>query len=332
MSCRKLSVFVLFCVVFVACSKASPEEKTLYRKSSPYATLVVTEDERGLRILRFGDSSTAQSIVRVGDPDHVECEYLKVMPVALTLANEPKRVLIVGLGGGSLPSLLRKHYPRMTIDVVDIDPDVVAVAKKFFGFREDTSMHVYVEDGRRYIERCKQPYDIIFLDAYGPENIPYDLATKEFLRAVRRALGPRGVVAGNVWSQSTNSLHNAMLRTYQETFDDLYVINVRDRENEIFLALPRQEPLDRDNLARRASELSKEARFRFDVGEYVTHAFRHADKKKPGSRVLLDKDKPREESSSRVPSHSAASSVLIGWCQGLQADSWPASHSSVTRK
>src|SRR5208282_6398692 len=173
----------------------------------------------------------------------------------LAMVPQPQRVLIVGLGGGSLPSLLRKHYPRMTIDVVDIDPDVVEVAKKFFGFREDAAMHVYVEDGRRFIEKCRQPYDIIFLDAYGPENIPYDLATKEFLLAVRRAVVPKGVVAGNVWSQSTNSLHDAMLRTYQEAFDDLYVINVMNRENEVFLALPRKITIDGADFARRASRL-----------------------------------------------------------------------------
>ena len=160
------------------------------------------------------------------------------MPVTLSWPRNPLRVLIVGLGGGTLPSLLRKHYPRMAIDVVDIDPDVVAVAKKYFGFHEDALMHAYVEDGRRFIEKCKQPYDIIFLDAFGPENIPYDLATKEFLLAVRRAIGPNGVVAGNVWSQSSNPLHDAMLRTYQEVFDDVYVIETGESENEIFLALP----------------------------------------------------------------------------------------------
>jgi spermidine synthase len=179
----------------------------------------------------------------------------------------------------------------MTIDVVDIDPDVVAVAKKFFGFHEDASMHIYVEDGRRFIEKCKQPYDIIFLDAYGPENIPYDLATKEFLLAARRATQPHGVVAGNVWSQSGNSLHDAMLRTYQEAFDDLYVVNAKESENEIFLALPRKTPIDRADLAQRATRLSKDAAFRFDIGGHVAKAFRHADSKDPQMRVLLDKDK-----------------------------------------
>ena len=192
MNCRKLWVLLGFLAVVVLCDKAWPEDKTLYKKASPYATLVVTEDEHGLRSLQFGDDPAVQSIVKVGDPDHVEFEYVQAMLVTLAMVQEPKRVLIVGLGGGSIPSLLRKHYPQLTIDVVDIDPDVLEVAKKFFGFQEDASMHVYIEDGRRFIEKCKQPYDIIFLDAYGPGNIPYDLATKEFLLSAHAPWGPKG--------------------------------------------------------------------------------------------------------------------------------------------
>ncbi len=295
MKCRKLCTFVAFWAVVIACAKGWSDEKTLYRKASPYATLVVTEDEQGLRTLRFGDDPAAQSIVKVGDPDHVEFAYVQAMLVTLSMVKEPQRVLVVGLGGGSLPSLLRKHYPRMTIDVVDIDADVVAVAKKFFGFREDAALRVYVEDGRHFIERCKRPYDIIFLDAYGVGDIPYDLATKEFLAATRRATAPNGIVVGNVWSQNINHLHDAMLRTYQEAFDDVYVITISTCGNEIFLALPGKTPLDRADVAKRAAQLSKDTAFRFDIGEYVNDGFRHADVKDPKMRVLLDKDKASEE-------------------------------------
>ena len=169
------------------------------------------------------------------------------------------------------------------------------MAKKYFGFREDDAMHVFVEDGRRFIEKCKQPYDIIFLDAYGTTEIPYDLATKEFLAATRRATAPNGIVVGNVWSQEINHLHDAMLRTYQEAFDDVYVITISTCGNEVFLALPNKTPLDRADVAKRATQLSKDTAFRFDIGEYVSDGFRHADVKNPKMRVLLDKDKASEE-------------------------------------
>ena len=151
----------------------------------------------------------------------------KAMPVGLAFVKEPKRVLIVGLGGGTIPGFLHKHYPETSIDAVDIDPDVVDVAKRFFGFREDATMKAHVTDGRRFIEECKEPYDVIFLDAFGSDSIPYHLATREFLQAVRRATKPDGVVLGNVWSSSINRLYDSMVRTYQATFDELYIFDVR---------------------------------------------------------------------------------------------------------
>jgi spermidine synthase len=270
---------------------APAAEKTLYKKVTPYTTILVTENEKGLRTLWFTDEDSPQSTVKVGDPDHVELEYAQAMPVALALVPQARRVLIVGLGGGTIPSLLRKHYPRMTIDVVDIDPDVVDAAKKFFGFREDPLMRVYVEDGRKFIAKCKEPYDIIFLDAYGNENIPYDLATKEFLQSVRRAVAPKGVVASNIWAAYCNPLHDPMVRTYQEVFDATQVIEVKGSGNEIVLALPYKVKLDRADLTRRASQLSKDNALRFDVGEYVRTGLQDPAPKDPEVPVLLDKDK-----------------------------------------
>ena len=158
------------------------------------------------------------------------------MTVSLAAVQHPERVLIVGLGGGTIPSFLRKHYPRMQIDVVDIDPDVVAVAKRFFGFCEDAAMRAYVDDGQRFIERCRQPYDIIFLDAFSADSVPYRLATREFLQAVRRAVKPDGVVVGNIWTSNLNPLYNSMVRTYQEVFDDLYLFDVPNAGNQILMA------------------------------------------------------------------------------------------------
>jgi spermidine synthase len=291
----KLYVFVMaLAAAALAWGVASAADKTLYRKASPYTTVVVTENDQGLRTLRFGEDDARQSVVKPGDPDHVELEYARAMPCAMVLAEGPQRALIVGLGGGTIPGLLHKHYPRLAIDVVDIDPVVVEVAKTYFGFREDALLHAYVEDGRKFIERCKQPYDIIFLDAYGPNSIPYALATKEFLQAVRRATAPKGIVASNIWSPGNNPLHDAMVRTYQEVFDDLYVVKVTGAGNEILLAMPRKAKLDGDDFARRAAKLSEEQKLRFDIGQYVRRGFEPLSTKDPLARVLLDKDKPAE--------------------------------------
>ncbi len=273
------------------CVIASAQQKVLYETESKYNTIVVTEDDRGLRTLWFEKGGARQSVVKMGDPDHIELPYAQVMPVGLALVEDPKRVLIVGLGGGTIPSFLRKHYPKMAIDVVDIDPKVVEVAKRFFGFREDPAMRAHVADGRRFIEQSRSRYDIVFLDAFGAENIPYHLATVEFLQAVRRALTPEGIVVANVWSRYSNPLYDSMVRTYQEVFEELYIVDVRDAGNKILIALPRKQPIRRAVLARRARAVSKQKHFRFDMGDLVTYGYRRVREKDPRDSVLRDKRK-----------------------------------------
>jgi spermidine synthase len=275
--------------IFARCDWVPAGEKVLYEKASPFNTIVVTEDDRGLRTLYFELGGVRQSVVKVGDPDHIELAYARVMPVGLAFVTDPKRILIIGLGGGTIPGLLHKHLPAATIDVVDIDPDVVLVAKRYFGFTEDATLHAYVDDGRRFIEECEEPYDIIFLDAFGSENIPYHLATQEFLYSVRQALTPNGIVVGNIWSRSSNDLYDSMVRTYQQVFHDLYIFDVRGAGNEILVALQRDRNIKEADLARRARGVSKKLDFSFDMGEAVTYGFYHAEEVNSLGQILKDR-------------------------------------------
>lgn len=277
--------------VLACCVAVLADQKVLYEKPSPYNTIVVTEDDQGLRTLWFEKHGARQSVVKVGDPDHLELPYARAMPIGLAFVAEPKRILIVGLGGGTVPGFLHKHYPQATIDVVDIDPDVVHVAKRYFGFRDDATMHAHVADGRRFIEECRDPYDLIFLDAFGSDNIPYHLATREFLQAVRRALSPGGVAVGNVWSRTSNRLYDSMVRTYQEVFDDLYIFDVRGAGNKILVALPRPEHVAQDDLARRAKTISADRQFPYDMADVVIDGYHYADEKNTSGRVLRDEDR-----------------------------------------
>ncbi|HPM82154.1 MAG TPA: fused MFS/spermidine synthase [Candidatus Anammoximicrobium sp.] len=263
------------------------DQIVLYEKASPYSTIIVTE-ENGLRTLRFEKDGARQSVVKLGDPDHLELPYARVAFAGLALCGEPRRVMVVGLGGGTLPMFLRKHYPDAAIDAVDIDPDVVYVAEKFFGFRKDDRMQAFVGDGREFVERFRQPYDVIFLDAFSSDSVPPHLTTQEFLRAVRRAVKPSGVVVGNIWSRYSNPLYDSMVRTYQEVFDDLYILDVPGAGNKILLALPRRQSLTREELAQLAGKVSTAKQFRFDLSELVTTGFQHATEKDSAGRVLKD--------------------------------------------
>lgn len=284
---RKLVPFGLVSVLilYVAVSRG---EKVLYQKQSPYNSIVVTEDERGLRTLRFGRYGPRQSVVRVDDPAHIELDYLRSMLVGLAVGDEFQRILIVGLGGGTLPMFLHHHYPKVIIDVVDIDPEVVDVAMRFFGFREDATLRTHVDDGRRFIEASPVTYDLIFLDAYNAENIPYHLATREFLLSVRRILSERGIVVGNVWGRASNPLYDSMVRTYLDVFDELYVLDVRGATNKTLVALPWDRRISRHELTRRAAAVSIQKHFPFDLGRLAEYGFRRVKTTDPGGRVLRD--------------------------------------------
>lgn len=289
--------FHVVLLAFVALATlARADEKVLYEKPSMFGTIVVTEDENGLRVLRFARNGARQSLVKPGDPDYIGLPYARSAFVGLALSEEPRRMLVVGLGGGTLPMFLQKHYPDATIDVVDIDPDVVDVARKFFGFRDDEFLHAHVADGRQFIEQSRQPYDVIFLDAYGSDSVPLHLTTQEFLRAMRQALKPGGVVVSNVWGRYANPIYDSMVRTYQEVFEDLYILDVAGSGNMIVLALPRKQPLNRGELAQLARKVSTAKNFRFDLGDLVNYGFLHAQEKNQRGRVLRDADlkQPRQ--------------------------------------
>lgn len=241
----------------------------LYEKPSPYGIVVITDEGNGLRALRFGRDGVRQSLVKPGDPEYLGLAYLPVALSGLALCGEPSRFLILGLGGGTLPTFLRRYYPEAEIDAVDINPEVAYAAKNHLGFREDARMRVHIADGRHFIEQVRQPYDAIFLDAFGADAVPEHLTTREFLTAVRRAVRSDGVVVGNLWRSATKPPYDSMVRTYRATFNELHVLRVAGTGNRILLALPRSQSLTRPELVKMAQQLSSDKNFRSDLGMLV---------------------------------------------------------------
>src|SRR5690606_35575889 len=101
---------------------------------------------------------------------------------------EPSSILIIGLGGATLPVALHKLLPDAVIDTVEIDSAVVRVAQRFFAYETGPNQRVHVEDGRAFVgqaQRDGRQYDIVMLDAFDVDYIPAHLLTLEFLQQVR---------------------------------------------------------------------------------------------------------------------------------------------------
>lgn len=261
---HRIVALLLLCATLAGCASAGT---VLYEGKSQYnGKITVTESADGLRTLSFADGYALQSVVAPDDPDRFTLPYLNVSLIGLALCEEPRRILVVGLGGGTLPRFLHVHYPQAAIDVVDIDPEVERVAKAYFGFREDDRLRVHIEDGRRYIEAVKVPYDVIFLDAFNSRSVPAHLTTREFMVAVRHAVRPDGTVVGNVWNRSHNPLYPAMVRTYRDVFETVKVVPVRADVNHMVFALPRREAIDDEALAQHIAQIAAAKHFPFDPG------------------------------------------------------------------
>ncbi len=172
--------------------------RVVHEAPSPFGPVYVV-DEGDERSLRLGDpDGIRQSVILKGDPLAVPVGYVRVATAGLAFTEGRSRALVVGLGGGSFPMLLCRCLPRMEVDVVELNPVVVDVARRFFGVREDERLRIHVEDGARFMPREGPRYDFILLDAFSEEGTPSHLKAPDFFEEVLRRLAPGGVAVCNI--------------------------------------------------------------------------------------------------------------------------------------
>jgi spermidine synthase len=264
---RWLAVALLGGAVLVAYVVLSARPHVVFEGDSSFGRVRVEERPDGLRALYTGDGSARQSALYPGRPDHLELAYTRVAMMGLAFSPPEGRLLFVGLGGGSMPMYARHVMPDVRIDAVEIDPLIVDVARRYFGFREDARMTAHAADGRAFIEEAAPAsYDVVFLDAFSADGIPFALTTAEFLTAVRASLVPGGVVISNVWS--SNRLYESMLATYSAVFGEVQLIGVGGRSQKIVVAGDGRR-LDRDVLVAAVRGLSQRVDLGFDMSRLV---------------------------------------------------------------
>ncbi len=227
--------------------------EVLHTEASPFSPIVVYES-RGERCMAFGsvDATGRQTCFDPRDPQRMVFQYTRMVMASLLLQPDPQRILVIGLGGGTLPTAFAELFDEAHIDTVEIDPGVLRVARTWFGFRPGPQQQVHLQDGREFVEQAVargDTYDLIVLDAYDIDYIPEHLMTREFLQAVRDLLAPGGVVAANTFTAST--LGHRESATYADVFGQYQQLRAGNR---VILARPDGLP-DEPTLARRAEAL-----------------------------------------------------------------------------
>ena len=215
----------------VMAGAAAEDLKTVHSERSLYRNIYITEgDDLRCMTFRKANAGARQTCIKKSDPEFLVFPYTRMMMGALYLNPEPRSILIIGLGGGTLPATLRSLLPNAVIDAVEIDPAVVKAARTYFGFKDDAALKVHIEDGRVFVKRAIKAgakYDLIMLDAFEDDYIPEHLLTREFLLEVKTILSPQGVVAANTFSGSGLYPHESA--TYAAAFGDFYNLKMSNR-------------------------------------------------------------------------------------------------------
>jgi spermidine synthase len=230
-----------------------------------------------------------ESVSNLLDPDDLPLRYAQVMTIATIYPQRARKILMLGLGGGSISTYLGRFMPQAAITTVEIDPGVITAAKTYFGLRETERMRYRAGDGRVFLNRNDELYDLILLDAYRGGYVPFHLLTREFYTLVKQRLAPGGAAAFNIHDGS--KLYASTVKTLGEVFAalDLYPSGVGE-----VIAVAGASPLDPQTLERRAAALQERHGFRFPLPQILQRRLEQPRSQAANGDVITDDFAPAD--------------------------------------
>ncbi len=275
-----LPIFVATGLRATPAVKPQPARGLLAVAQSPYGEIRVL-DRQGLRYMLIDGAPHTIADPATWNSDYA---YVNVLEIAKQFMPEPGRLLLVGLGGGSVA----KSYARdgWIVDAVEIDPVVARFAREYFdlGPAEAT---VHLMDGRRFlIDQPPAAYDLVILDAFGSSSIPFHLVTQEVFTLIQSRLKPGGMLALNVEAVGWHHiLVESLAKTLAHVFANVRVLPIVEPPNKlgnvIIIAADRTLELDHE-LAPPDSRWS---------GQYdLVHAWENRFGPREGAGIILTDD------------------------------------------
>jgi spermidine synthase len=201
----------------------------IYETETLYSHLDVIDNYNSINNRVLFLNGYPHSIMDRSDPNTLESKYTKFFPLGLILKENITKVLFIGGGGFSGPKYFLQNYPNIAVDVVEIDPKVVEVAKEYFFLDESNpKLNIYVQDAREFLNKYTGSYDMIVLDAFSKSYVPFHLMTVEFYKLLSDKLSNGGVVISNHIgspsnAQATSDLYRANLKTFLQVFPKVFV-------------------------------------------------------------------------------------------------------------
>lgn len=225
------------------------DSDVLFEKETPYSSLVIVE-ENNFRTMYI--DGALNSSMDLADPNKLVLYYTKSFHLANLISSEIDKILFVGGGGFSGPKSFFYNYDKIKIDVSEIDPVVIDVAKKYFFVPDNQRLSIINEDSRVHLTKTENQYDVIILDAYKGYNIPFHLMTEEFYQLLDEKLSKDGIVISNfigTLEGENSKLFNSAYKTMNGVFPKIYIFptNVKSldyRQNITILALKGESIID----------------------------------------------------------------------------------------
>lgn len=196
----------------------------------------------GVRSLYLG-SETVQSAMRVKAPYELELAYSRGMMMFLLFMKQVKDVLVIGLGGGSIPKYLHHFLPEMQTRVVEINPRIIQVARSHFYLPEnDEKLEVIEGDGVAYLQENSNATDVLLLDIFDSQGVPPDLYNQAFFDTCAEVLRLDGMMAVNLWGSDKN--FDIYLQRIEQSFHDRVLVLRTGRPGNIVVMAFKRPPRD----------------------------------------------------------------------------------------
>lgn len=204
--------------------------------------LVEVIDSWGTRSLHFG-TPPKQSAISLADPDRLELSYIRTMLAGLLLAPDIEKILLLGLGGGSLAKFFLANFPECRIDAVESRTAVVAVARRFFGLPEDPRLTIHITDAGEFVLGAAaqaSTYGHIFVDIYDRDGLAGVADEPDFIAGAGSLLADHGILAMNLWGSHAESLRQSLGLLKAHFGEDILRLHVPGRGNVIAFGAGRQ--------------------------------------------------------------------------------------------
>ncbi|HAU06407.1 MAG TPA: spermidine synthase [Gammaproteobacteria bacterium] len=216
------------------------EGRLIHRNRSDEGTIEVV-DTGSKRALHFG-TFPRQSCMSLITPDELILSYTQAMMAGLIFQPKPKRILIIGLGGGSLVKFLLHHFSSCHIDVVELRQDVVNIAQRFFMVPVNhPQLNLYIDEGYHFVQKKfyqdVEGYDMILVDAYDHQSMADSVSGQAFFDACSSLLQKNGVMGINLWGGKSQGFHETMVKIKHSFCNHVVTLPVEDKGNIIAFGL-----------------------------------------------------------------------------------------------